>query len=158
MLQAFLRTATDGWTIALSSVRDLLVEEDLHPSEVGADFASEAERLGEATAEIHADLAEVFGVQTLSGDQLAGLAGAMTLRLEAAIGVVPELAKHEQDYEHGSRRWPDTAAGSRSSASTATSTSDRRSGQSRAGRSSTSRASPPRARPSASRRTPAGAT
>ena len=35
MLQAFLRTATDGWTIALSSVRDLLVEEDLHPARSG---------------------------------------------------------------------------------------------------------------------------
>ena len=57
MLQAFLRTATDGWTIALSSVRDLLVEEDLHPDEVGGDFAGEAERLGEATASVHADLA-----------------------------------------------------------------------------------------------------
>jgi maltokinase len=95
MLQAFLRTATDGWTIALSSVRDLLVEEDLHPGEVGADFAGEAERLGEATADIHANLAEIFGTQTLSGDELRSLARAMALRLESAIGVVPELAKHE---------------------------------------------------------------
>lgn len=94
MLQMFLRTATDGWTIALSSVRDLLVEEDLHPDEVGADFAGDVERLGEATAAIHADLAELFGTSSLSGDELGGLAAAMTLRLDAAIGVVPELAKH----------------------------------------------------------------
>ena len=95
MLQTFLRTATDGWTIALSSVRDLLVEEDLHPSEVGADFAGEAERLGEATAEIHAKLAEIFGTETLPAVEARGLAGAMSLRLESRIGVVPELAEHE---------------------------------------------------------------
>jgi maltokinase len=95
MLQAYLRTATDGWTIALSSVRDLLVEEDLHPDEVGGDFASEAERLGQATAAIHADLAEVFGVGTIDSVELRGLAGAMGLRLDAAVAIVPELAEHE---------------------------------------------------------------
>lgn len=95
MLQAFLRTATDGWTIALSSVRDLLVEEDLHPDEVGGDFAGEAERLGQATAAIHVDLAEEFGTATISGPEVRGLAGAMEHRLDAAIDVVPELAQHE---------------------------------------------------------------
>lgn len=95
MLQTFLRTATDGWTIALSSVRDLLVEGDLHPGEVGADFAGEAERLGGATAEIHARLAEIFGTETLPAVEARGLAGAMGLRLESAIHVVPELAEYE---------------------------------------------------------------
>jgi maltokinase len=92
MLQVFLRTATDGWTIALSSVRDLLVEGDLHPEDVGGDFASESERLGEATAHVHADLAAVFGSTTIEGDALAQLAAAMHWRLDAAIVVVPELA------------------------------------------------------------------
>ncbi len=94
MLQVFLRTATDGWTIALSSVRDLLVEEDLHADEVGGDFAGESQRLGEATAHVHANLADVFGTATLSPEQLRGLASTMGLRLDAAIAVVPELAAY----------------------------------------------------------------
>jgi maltokinase len=94
MLQAFLRTATDGWTIALASVRDLLVEEDLYPDEVGGDFAGEAQRLGEATAQVHADLAAEFDTATLPPEQQAALAGGMGLRLEAAINVVPELEEH----------------------------------------------------------------
>jgi maltokinase len=94
MLQAFLRTATDGWTIALASVRDLLVEEDLYPDEVGGDFAGEAQRLGEATAQVHADLAAAFDAATLSADHQAGLAAGMRLRLDAATNVVPELAEH----------------------------------------------------------------
>ena len=48
MLQQFLRTASDGWDLALTSVRNLFAEADLHADEVGGDFAAEAARLGEA--------------------------------------------------------------------------------------------------------------
>jgi maltokinase len=96
MMQAFLRTATDGWTVALSSVRDLLVEEDLFPEEVGGDFAGEAQRLGEATAQVHADLAAEFETATYTSEQQAALAGGMGLRLDAASHVVPELAEHAE--------------------------------------------------------------
>ena len=91
MLQAYLRTATDGWDIALSSVRDLFVEEDLHPEEVGGDFAAEAERLGATTADVHRDLAELFGVVTVSEPQRRELALAMASRLEAAVTTAPQL-------------------------------------------------------------------
>jgi maltokinase len=94
MLQTFLRTGTDGWDIALASVRDLLVEEDLHPEEVGGDFAGEAWRLGEATAEVHADLATLFDTDTLSGPQRAHLGEAMSLRLDSALAAIPELAEY----------------------------------------------------------------
>ena len=63
MLQQFLRTATDGWDLALASVRNLFAEADLHADEVGGDFAGEAARLGEALAEIHRALAEHFPVE-----------------------------------------------------------------------------------------------
>jgi maltokinase len=73
-------------------VRDLLVEEDLHADEVGADFASEAERLGEAMASVHADLATVFDTAVLGPAELADLSAQMRSRLDAAVEVVPELA------------------------------------------------------------------
>ena len=57
MLQQFLRTATDGWDLALASVRNLFAEEDLHAHEAGGDFAAESTRLGEALREIHGALA-----------------------------------------------------------------------------------------------------
>jgi maltokinase len=110
MLQAFLRTGTDGWDIALASVRDLLVEEDLHPEEVGGDFAGESWRLGEATAEVHADLASLFETGTLSGPEMAQLGEAMSLRLDSALAAIPELDDYAPrirshyaaiaDYEH----------------------------------------------------------
>ena len=56
MLQQFLRTASDGWDLALASVRNLFAEADLHADEVGGDFAGEAARLGVALAETHETL------------------------------------------------------------------------------------------------------
>ncbi len=94
MLQEFLRTATDGWDLATASVRDLLIEEDLHPDEVGGDFASEAERLGEATASVHRHLAEIFGTESLIPEQINDLADAMRERLHSAIATVPDLQPH----------------------------------------------------------------
>jgi maltokinase len=99
MLQEFLRTATDGWDLARASVRDLLVEEDLRADEVGGDFAAEAERLGAATASVHADLAELFPTSTSTPAQLAELAAAMKARLEAALNVVPELKDYAEALE-----------------------------------------------------------
>ncbi|KAA1418458.1 hypothetical protein F0U44_08045 [Nocardioides humilatus] len=91
MLQQFLRTASDGWEFALTSVRDLFSEADLHADEVGGDFAAEAARLGTSLAEVHAELREAFGVDTLDATLIAQQ---MSLRLGAAIDVVPELAEH----------------------------------------------------------------
>ena len=95
MLQQFLRTASDGWDLALASVRNLFAEADLHADEVGGDFAGEAARLGVALAEVHADLAAHFPVDQRDGAALDELAGAMEGRLDAALDVVPDLAPHE---------------------------------------------------------------
>jgi maltokinase len=94
MLQEYLRTATDGWELAKTSVRDLYFEGDLHPDEVGGDFAGESFRLGVATAEVHDDLARTLPTATLRDDALTTLAHAMTCRLDEAAGAVPELAPY----------------------------------------------------------------
>ncbi|QIX27393.1 hypothetical protein ncot_12865 [Nocardioides sp. JQ2195] len=96
MLQQFLRTASDGWELAQSSVRNLFAEADLHADEVGGDFAAESERLGVALAETHHTLAEAFPTETFDEVGLAALAAAMQDRLTEAIEVVPELAEHAE--------------------------------------------------------------
>jgi len=88
MLQQFLRTATDGWELALTSVRNLFAEADLHADEVGGDFAGESTRLGEALREVHTVLAESFETGTVPASEVAA---AMRARLDDAITVVPEL-------------------------------------------------------------------
>ncbi|MGH3443886.1 MAG: maltokinase N-terminal cap-like domain-containing protein [Nocardioidaceae bacterium] len=94
MLQQFLRTASDGWDLALASVRDLFAEADLHADEVGGDFAAEAERLGRATAEVHDALREAFPSDTWGSAELETMAGWMRRRLDEAVQVVPALAEH----------------------------------------------------------------
>jgi maltokinase len=94
MLQEFFRTATDGWDLAKISVRDLYAEADLHPDEVGGDFAGEAHRLGVATAEIHQDLARALPTGLLDRDDVARLAESMRGRLDSAVVSVPELADY----------------------------------------------------------------
>lgn len=95
MLQQFLRTASDGWDLALASVRNLFAEADLHADEVGGDFAGEAARLGIALAEVHADLAAHFPVEQRDAASVDELATAMEGRLADALEVVPDLAAHE---------------------------------------------------------------
>ena len=61
ILSSYLRAASDGWSLAATSVRDLYATEGAPAGEAGGDFAGEAERLGVATAQVHPDLAEAFG-------------------------------------------------------------------------------------------------
>jgi maltokinase len=91
MLQEFMTTASDGWQLATTSVRDLMAEADLHAEEAGGDFAGEAERLGEAVATVHADLASAFGTREASADELHERAEAMEGRLLRAVDIVPDL-------------------------------------------------------------------
>jgi maltokinase len=94
MLQEFLRTASDGWDLALASVRNLFAEADLHAHEAGGDFSGEASRLGEALREVHVVLSEHFPVDRLDAAATGELADAMDARLDEALQVVPELARH----------------------------------------------------------------
>jgi maltokinase len=95
MLQQFLRTATDGWDLALTSVRNLFAEADLHADEVGGDFASESSRLGAALAEVHATLRESFPTEDWRGERVSALADDMHRRLDDALAAVPDLAPFE---------------------------------------------------------------
>jgi maltokinase len=92
MAQVFLKGSAEGWAMATASVRDLFAEADLHADEVGGDFASESERLGATTAEVHAVLAQVLPSSTAGPDESAETARQLHERLEAALAVVPELA------------------------------------------------------------------
>jgi maltokinase len=94
MLQAFVPNASDGWRLATASVRDLYAEGDLHADEVGGDFAGESERLGAATASVHADMAKVLPTEAADPGWFTTLAEQMNGRLDAAIEVVPQLADH----------------------------------------------------------------
>src|SRR5882757_9852482 len=96
MVQAFLPAASDGWAQATASVRDLYAEGDLHPDEVGGDFASDAHRLGIATASVHADLARVLPTEEVGEEWLTGAAKQMHDRLDAACEIVPALLEHAE--------------------------------------------------------------
>jgi trehalose synthase-fused probable maltokinase len=103
-LQRFLAGATDGWNIALTSLRELFAEytigaapppgdalgagaatpfEATDPAEARGDFAGEAERIGEVTAEMHQAMARGFGTSTATG---AEWADPMEEQLEKVLG------------------------------------------------------------------------
>ena len=93
MLQQFLRTGTDGWDLAQASARNLFAEADLHPHEVGGDFAAESARLGTAVAEVHEALREHFGTDTVD---MSTVATQMATRLDAALVAVPSLEAYAE--------------------------------------------------------------
>ncbi|HVX44700.1 MAG TPA: maltokinase [Mycobacteriales bacterium] len=96
MAQTFMSVASDGWAQATASVRDLFAEGDLHPQEVGGDFAGEAHRLGAATASVHVDLARVLPTRPVSPEWITAEVAVMTERLTAACAAVPALREHEE--------------------------------------------------------------
>jgi maltokinase len=93
MMTAFQKNATDGWSYATTSVRDLYAEADLHADEVGGDFAGESQRLGAATAQVHAELAKALGTDIWEPSLMVKHAAAMKRRLDKAVAAVPELGE-----------------------------------------------------------------
>jgi maltokinase len=91
MLQQFVGDAVDGWAMATTSVRDLMAEPDLGASEVGGDFAGEAQRLGHAVATVHAELRTALGQHEVDADEFERTVAAMARRLDAVAARVPEL-------------------------------------------------------------------
>jgi maltokinase len=100
LLSEFLRTATDGWQLALTSVRDWFAQPAApgtpaftadDAGAAGGDFAAEAERLGAATAEVHRDLAVAFGVVQAPPENLRKIVFAMHEQLDQVSAAVPQL-------------------------------------------------------------------
>ena len=61
-VQQFLTGGTEGWALALASLRNLYSVRVEDPADAGGDFAHEAARLGQVTAEMHLAMADAFGV------------------------------------------------------------------------------------------------
>ncbi|MBV9383072.1 MAG: phosphotransferase [Streptosporangiaceae bacterium] len=99
ILSRYLRLASDGWSLAATSVRDLYASEALSnfagvAAEAGGDFAGEARRLGAATASVHADLAHAFGTDELPADAVTEVTEQMFRKLDIATAAVPELGRY----------------------------------------------------------------
>ncbi len=100
ILSRYLPGASDGWSLAATSLRDLYsgdgvrAQGTIRPDEAGGDFAGEAFRLGAATAEVHADLAAAFGLTELPPEGYADLAGQMARNLDGASAEVSALRPH----------------------------------------------------------------
>jgi maltokinase len=92
VVQPFLAGSTEGWALALTSLRDYYGSECELPEGCGGDFAGEARRLGEVTAAMHLALAQALGQDESSGPgwvdplqaQLARVAGDEPWAAEAA--------------------------------------------------------------------------
>ena len=80
ILSDFFANASDGWSLATASV-----------DESGPGFSVQAGQLGEATAQLHAEMAAAFGTSVLSRYALKDLTDAMTTELRRAIRIVPRL-------------------------------------------------------------------
>lgn len=61
-VQQYLAGGTEGWALALASLRNLYSVRPDNPADAGGDFAHEAARLGQVTAEMHLAMATAFGV------------------------------------------------------------------------------------------------
>ncbi|WP_055479426.1 maltokinase N-terminal cap-like domain-containing protein [Sphaerimonospora mesophila] len=95
IMQEFLSNAGDGWTMALTSVRDLYASaEDVPAEEAGGDFAAESFRLGTATAEVHRQLAEAFPTGTIEPADIKQMTELFRRRLDRAVAEVPALGEH----------------------------------------------------------------
>lgn len=73
VVQPFLAGGTDGWALALTSLRDLYASQADDPAECGGDFAAEARRLGAVTGAMHVALAEALGSSPVDARSTADL-------------------------------------------------------------------------------------
>ena len=85
VVQPYLSGGSEGWALALGSLRDLYAraeEGETDPAEAGGDFAAEACRLGQVTGRMHVALAEAFGTSPGDPEAWAEMARAQLARLQ----------------------------------------------------------------------------
>jgi maltokinase len=73
VLSEFLAGASDGWTLALAALSQVLP------------FTAQARLLGQATAELHLDMARAFGSRDMTAAELSDLTAAMRRALAPAL-------------------------------------------------------------------------
>ena len=116
VLSQFFAGASDGWSLALATLQRLYERPDAYDQQsqtgplrpdnernehagarapAGLPFTSEAGLLGQATAELHADMASAFGSRDMTAAELADFAAGLHGKLSEAVAVVPAL----RDYE-----------------------------------------------------------
>ncbi|MDQ6839315.1 MAG: phosphotransferase [Actinomycetota bacterium] len=129
--QQFLVGGSEGWALALTSLRDFYNGDTDVPGDAGGDFAGEASRLGAMTARMHLAMAGAFGVEPdllidggyaaliddvsrrldavvpALGNDLAGPARSLIARLRAVAAPGPALRVHG-DYHLGQVMRTDT--------------------------------------------------
>ena len=81
--QEFLPGVDDAWRVALVAVAS------------GADFSERARSLGQASAEVHASLAQAMGTRGATDDDVVALTRSMQARHAAAVSEVPALAEFD---------------------------------------------------------------
>jgi predicted trehalose synthase len=86
--QEFIPGATDAWRIALEA------------AVVGADFAARAYALGEATAQVHATLAEALPTRETSAADIDEIILGMRARLDQALTELPALEEYRELIEN----------------------------------------------------------
>ena len=110
VLSRFLAGASDGWTLALEHLGRLYarhgadgrgyltesVDVTGRAAEPQLPFTDEARGLGQATAELHGDMARAFGTRNMTTAELSELSADLNAKLSRAIAVVPDLADYEE--------------------------------------------------------------
>jgi maltokinase len=89
VLREFLVGATEGWVLALASVKDMLASR-LPPEETGGDFVWHSERLGGVLGELHVAMADAWG---RTADAGASWADAMLEHLDEVRGLDDALGQ-----------------------------------------------------------------
>jgi predicted trehalose synthase len=85
--QEFIPEVEDAWRVALRS------------AEAGESFEALAKSLGEATAQVHGELARLFPAREASADDVAGIMASFRERARQALNEVPALAGEAEAVE-----------------------------------------------------------